>query len=328
MSKSVGEMPDALDRKSVSPEIFNVGVVVVTFNRRKLLEDTLACLNAQTYPLGGIVVIDNVSTDGTREYLNGLTSPVYDIVLMKTNTGGAGGFAAGIERAFTKGFDLIWVMDDDVLPQPDALEKLVFALRRLRKKGESPNFLISNVFNSEGEPVNSPIADMRIQKNGNMRFTAMLEDRILPIVAASFVGTLITRDAVARYGLPIAEMFIWGDDIEYTQRLSHEREAGYVVGDSKIVHLGRGAELSLAGESDPVRASRFFFYYRNNVYGLKKYGNKQRKAAFALAAVRMFMVLLMKGDFSKLKILLNGLGAGIFFNPIIKKISPVLPESQ
>jgi hypothetical protein len=42
----------------------------------------------------------------------------------------------------------------------------------------------------------------------------------------------------------------------------------------------------------------------------------------------MFITLLMKGDFRKLQILLNGLGAGIFFNPVIKKINSALPESN
>jgi GT2 family glycosyltransferase len=307
---------------------FTVGVVVVTFNRCALLRDTLEHLNHQGYPIEHIFVIDNASTDGTRQFLEGLKMPRCEAHFMKKNLGGAGGFSAGIEIAYASGVDLIWVMDDDVLPSKDALEKLIVALSKLREKGAVPNFLISNVFNSEGEPVNSPIADMRIQKNGNMRFTALLEDRILPIVGASFVGTLITRDAVSRFGLPIAEMFIWGDDVEYTQRLSQEREAGYVVGDSKIVHLGRGVELSLAGESDPTRAARFFYYYRNNVYGLRKYGNKQRKVSFALATAREFFKLLGRGDFGKLTILSKGLVAGLFFNPSIKKIDPVLPSCK
>lgn len=300
---------------------YKVCAVVVTFNRRTLLEGTLRCLAEQTFPIDEILVVNNASTDGTKEFLGNLRKPAVTVIHMTKNLGGAGGFSAGIEAAFRKGSDLIWVMDDDVLPRADALEKLTQSLTGLREKGNSPNFLICNVFNSDGEPVNAPVVDLRIQKNGNLRLTTFLSDRLLPVVSASFVGTLITREAVARYGLPIAEMFIWGDDTEYTFRLTADREAGYVVGDSKMVHLGRGTELSLLTENDMNRAEKFFYFYRNNVYVLRKFGSKQKVASFCLAGLRLFFRLLLRGEMRKLAILLKGVGSGLVFNPAIRMVN-------
>ena len=44
-----------------------VAAVVVTYNRLPLLQQCLAALKAQTVPPAAVWVIDNASTDGTRE---------------------------------------------------------------------------------------------------------------------------------------------------------------------------------------------------------------------------------------------------------------------
>jgi GT2 family glycosyltransferase len=318
-SSAGADRPDGLASAMEKP-LPSVAVVVVTYNRRRLLEQTLQRIRAQTFPIARVFVVDNLSTDGTRDFLAQLDDQVIEPLLMASNQGGAGGFSAGIERAHHLGTDLIWVMDDDVLPDADALEQLVKMLLRLRKIGAKPNFLISNVSNSSGEPVNTPIIDVRLQPNGNLRWPLFLEEGVLPIFAASFVGTLITREAVESCGLPIAEMFIWGDDIEFTSRLTKDCEAGYVVGSSHITHLGRGAEVSILLESEPTRARNFFYFYRNNVYILRKYGTKQRIAAFLLKLGQDGFRLFVRFEIGKLFILLRGVAYGLVFNPPVRHV--------
>lgn len=52
-----------------------VSVVVTTFNRAKLLAETLDSILAQTYTDFELIVVDNISEDGTREYVAGLADP-------------------------------------------------------------------------------------------------------------------------------------------------------------------------------------------------------------------------------------------------------------
>src|SRR6516165_4386356 len=85
---------------------FSVGVVVVTYNRRALLQDTLAYLDRQKYPIERIFVIDNASTDGTRAFLEGLRMARCEATFMEKNLGGAGGFSAGMDIAYRSGVDL------------------------------------------------------------------------------------------------------------------------------------------------------------------------------------------------------------------------------
>ena len=302
-----------------------VVAVVVTYNRRNLLEATLTCLAKQIHALEHTVIVDNASADGTEEFLAAAASPTLSVHRMSKNLGGAGGFAAGIEAASKFRSDFIWVMDDDILFEPDTLARLLEANTYLNAKNVRPSFLIPNIFNPEGEPVNAPVLDLRIQSNGNMLITRFLERGLLPAVSASFVGMLIPRQAIDQHGLPIAEMFIWGDDTEYSFRLTKGREAGFVVGSAKITHLGRAVELSLTAERDPKRAALYFYFYRNNIYNLRKYGSRQKRAAFALSLLKSAASLTRHGDWAKLKVLGRGVFAGLIFAP--RQRRPGFPDS-
>lgn len=102
----------------------NVAAVVVTYNRLALLKRCVGCLRGQT-ALCDILIVNNASTDGTEEWL----AAQADLLSRNTgsNLGGAGGFNYGMRWAVEAEFDYVWVMDDDTLPKPDALEKLLEA---------------------------------------------------------------------------------------------------------------------------------------------------------------------------------------------------------
>ncbi len=92
--------------------------VVVTFNRLSLLQGLLARLR-RTPELAEIVVVDNASTDGTGEWLAGQEG-VHSVTLSE-NRGGAGGFHEGMRVGLESGADLLWLMDDDGMPDDDCL---------------------------------------------------------------------------------------------------------------------------------------------------------------------------------------------------------------
>ena len=80
----------------------NIYAVVVTYNRLSLLKRAINYLQSQTLPLCGIVVVNNGSTDGTREWLDqqqGLT------IVHQNNVGGSGGFYTGMKTAYELGAD-------------------------------------------------------------------------------------------------------------------------------------------------------------------------------------------------------------------------------
>ena len=71
-----------------------VACVVVTYNRLGCLKQCLNALRNQSCQQFDIIVVNNGSTDGTKEFLD---SQKDIIVIHQQNLGGAGGFYAGMK---------------------------------------------------------------------------------------------------------------------------------------------------------------------------------------------------------------------------------------
>lgn len=109
---------------------YHVTAVVVSYNRARLLDECLSALNAQTRRPDSLVIVDNASTDGAlqvaRDFAGRTPIPAH-ILELRENTGGAGGFCAGIAYAVANGSaepgiaEYVWLMDDDTVPTPTAL---------------------------------------------------------------------------------------------------------------------------------------------------------------------------------------------------------------
>ena len=109
----------------MSPSSETVAIVVVTFNRADLLAQMLAGLARLERRPDAVIVVDNASTDHTREVLESATGLELQAVHLDENTGGAGGFHLGTRMAWERGFDRVWLMDDDVVPAPGCLTVLM-----------------------------------------------------------------------------------------------------------------------------------------------------------------------------------------------------------
>ena len=261
----------------------NVAALVVTYNRKELLIECLAAITAQDLVPSAVVVIDNASTDGTEELFHDdgelASIPGLRYFRMPENLGGAGGFKEGLKRCMEAGCDWIWLMDDDCIARFDTLSKLVGALPAAERLGGEPSFLASSVVGPGGEPMNVPVLDARPTENGYADWYLGLADGMVEIECATFVSLLINARAVERLGLPIASFFIWGDDTEYTTRLTHYFGHAYLVGRSTVLHKRANVKnLNIQNEDDPARIANFRRLYRNNLI-VKRYHYGKGKAA-------------------------------------------------
>lgn len=230
--------------------------VVVAWNRRDLLVQNLDGLAAQTRPPDAVVVIDNASTDDSAELARS-HRVVTEVVTLPTNTGGAGGFAAGIARAVVQhGAQAVWIMDDDTVPTPTALAELQLA--RVRYPGKV-TVAASRADWQDGRehPMNTP----RVRPGVSRReadAAALVGGR--PIRSASFVSILLDADAIREHGLPVADYFLWNDDFEYTARLLRNGIGLYVPA-SRVYHLTK-----VFGGSDADPGPRFVNEVRNKMW--------------------------------------------------------------
>jgi GT2 family glycosyltransferase len=210
--------------------------VIVTYNRLQLLKESIAAVKSQTRPVDRIIVVDNHSTDGTADYLGTLAQePLFQIVTMKENVGGSGGFAEGIRKAALQHADWIWLMDDDTIPTPDALERML-PFTQDAKVG----FVNSLVLWTDGTPhlMNGvkKIKNMAKAQHALADSTGVRPEDIEMISMASFVSLLVRGDIPWKLGLPYKEFFIWCDDSEYTERICKSGYCGVRTRESIVVH--------------------------------------------------------------------------------------------
>lgn len=242
-----------------------INTVIVTYNRKKLLIECLEAVLNQSYQINKIIVIDNASTDGTKEWLLEKYSSAVNIelVFLSKNYGGAGGFYYGIRKAFLDGCDWIWAMDDDTIPNENALEELLRASDLIKGK---ISFLASTVYGPEGEPMNVPTLSSELSANGYQDWYYYLNESIVKIDSATLVSLLFNYNAVKEYGAPHPGFFIWGDDSEYTLRLTHNYGPAYFVGKSRALHKRFGAKnLSIIDEENENRLNLYYHLYTNRL---------------------------------------------------------------
>jgi rhamnopyranosyl-N-acetylglucosaminyl-diphospho-decaprenol beta-1,3/1,4-galactofuranosyltransferase len=232
-----------------------VVAVVVAYNRRELLRECLTAIVAQTRPVDAVVVVDNASDDGTGGMVRE-RFPHIDLVTLVRNTGGAGGFTVGIERALAEhDADLVWIMDDDTVPEPAALAEL------LRVREARPELVLqaSRAIWTDGteHPMNTP--KPRIGASRAELERAAAHDA-LPVRSASFVSLLLSADAIRSAGMPVADYFLWNDDFEYTSRILRRAE-GWYCRSSIVMH-----KTKVLGSSDADPGERFYFEVRNKLW--------------------------------------------------------------
>jgi cellulose synthase/poly-beta-1,6-N-acetylglucosamine synthase-like glycosyltransferase len=137
-ARRLAEWRSSSDRPEVS-------LVIVTYNRLGMLREcTASLLERSSGPEFEVVVWDNASTDGTREFLDELATknPVMRVFHSPENIG-LNAVSEGVKLA--RGF-YIFEFDDDVIEFPDEwLQRMVAAFRRVPRAG----YLATNVLRNE-----------------------------------------------------------------------------------------------------------------------------------------------------------------------------------
>jgi len=232
-----------------------VAAVVVTYNRIEYLKKCIGGLRNQSRKLDEIIIVNNSSTDGSVEWLSKQTDIT---VITQPNTGSAGGQFTGIKSAYDKGYDWIWCLDADVVPDQNALQMF---LTSDVMGDKSLGFLSSTIYTPENSLcyINIPYLE-----NSN----SMTKFNCLKILSASFGSVLFSRNAIKTVGYPIPDFFIWGDDAEYTFRMREKGFNGYLIAESKATHFEQNNFPNPFLEMNYLER-KAFFAVRNTIYIIK-----------------------------------------------------------
>jgi GT2 family glycosyltransferase len=236
--------------------------VIVTYNRLELLKKCISAVNDQTKKPDCIIVINNGSTDGTEKWLAEQPVTTYT----QKNEGGAGGFSSGINWAYRNDADWIWLMDDDTIPQPKALEELLHALNELDPQQDKVGFLSSSVLWTDGN-IHEMNRTYQLKDKKKLAKLSLTSNSDLPLIQfGTFVSMFLSAKAVEKVGLPIKEFFIWNDDVEYSKRIIDKGMAGAAVKSSVAIHETPINHLSSVFKDSHTHIWKYRYGLRNELY--------------------------------------------------------------
>lgn len=201
-----------------------VAIVVVTYRRQKLLAELLGSYLTLTAAPWRVIVVDNENSAATERLVRAAAAEVaagntraewpegadaFVYAPQQENTGGSGGFSAGVRIAYELGADWFWLMDDDVEVVPDSLE-------RLARWMPGHGVVQGSRLDYDGGPfywqyrfiapmaIYNPIATAKFDESGCKETNT-----------ACFEGGLFSREVVDQIGFPDDRFFIYWDDCIY-----------------------------------------------------------------------------------------------------------------
>lgn len=191
-----------------SMPIRRVAVVVVTFDRHETLGRAVAAHLNEMSADDVLVIVDNGPEPIDRSRVG--TDPRIELIDARDNLGPAGGFALGMQRALDHGVDALYLINDDDLPVVGAMSKLVSILER--------------------RPLLSMCAGLVRRCDGSSTGYGSLDrDGLRPaprppdgghaeVDVLPFVGLLIRSHVVDRVGVPTADFFMMGEEVDFCLR--------------------------------------------------------------------------------------------------------------
>ena len=210
-----------------------IAAVVVTYHRPLELRQVVESLLGQTHPPDHIIILDNGGPVRANEILAEHADALI-IIHSVVNLGGAGGFARGLSEGLGLAADWVWLLDDDAVPEADALEQLLLTIPKL--------------------PANAGVLGCAVMEFGDvaLRHRRRFNRRTgwetsvplssygkspVEIDTCSFVGFLVRAEAARQIPLPAADFFLAYDDTDYSLRLQDAGWRLWLVPDSVVVHL-------------------------------------------------------------------------------------------
>ncbi len=323
-----------------------ITAVVVTHNRLEKLKKCVDCLLNQDYPCD-IIVADNDSSDETGEWVTDLIfapekepessepeniSNMTGVIITKSgpcrisyfntgaNLGGAGGFNTGIKYAYEQGYDYVWIMDDDAYPTVSCLSELMRA-DEILKGPENYGYLASIVLWTDG-------SECEMNRHGISKkyyfFTELLQYGIINTDSSTFVSLLLPKSTLEKAGLPIKEYFIWGDDTEYTTRITNIcKLPSFAVGKSIVIHDMKNNVGSDISRDDISRLANYGYAFRNENHFYRHRGAKGFIRYIKRCGISFIRIIAFAKDHrtKRLAVLFKGIFKGFAFNPKIEYLT-------
>ncbi len=236
----------------------SVAAIVLAFSREEDVKNVINNLKNQTRKPNEIIVIFQGTNPRILEWLNQQTGIT---VHQQGNVGSAGGFTTGMKMAIAKGHQWSWLLDDDAVPELNALKRLTSCKYFDSLK---TGFLASVVVNPDRLVYMSPQAE-----ESNKWYGSVLKEGCVPVTGATWIGCMVSSQSILDFGLPMEEFFMYEEDVEFTSRVARSRKC-YCVIDSTVVHYQKPIFDPFTSKVDMLKHG----YYVRNHFATIRLSNK------------------------------------------------------
>jgi GT2 family glycosyltransferase len=204
----------------------SISAIVPVWNGRDLLAGLLASLDAQTLPVGELLVVDNGSTDGAPELAR---SHGARVILMGRNCG----FAAAVNRGIGEArHPLVAILNSDVVLAPDYLERLA---------AEQAPFATGKLLSPAGTLDGSFDLTTRAAttwRAGAGQPDAPPFDEAREITSAPWTAVLYRAEVFREVGRLEESFESYLEDVDFGLRCVAHRVCGRYVPEARASHLG------------------------------------------------------------------------------------------
>jgi len=204
------------------PEAPKVVALVATRFRTDLLLRLLESLQRQTLPPIAVMITDN-GPDPATLALSGRSTVPLEFLSPKKNLGFGGGLALAGEKALSKYPDLthLLVVDDDAILAPRDLETMLDSAKK-HQVGTVAPFLIdpAGMLQEVPEPILWSLARSLRKAGSQLEKARSLSPNGYPMAWCIGPCLLIRKDTWLCSGPPRSDMRAYGDDVEFSLRLS------------------------------------------------------------------------------------------------------------
>lgn len=224
-----------------------VSIIILNYNGRRFLEDSISSVLAQSFTEFELIFFDNNSADESVKFVKEtFNDPRLKIVESKQNLGFAGGNNKALKHCSN---DLIVLLNNDTKTDKDWLKYLVEAVK-------DGNTVASSFVITMGIP------EKYYETNGSVSYLMYNVMNIFPNTEDEFYPngcSLIFRKS--EIGEPFeSDYFYYGEDVYMGLKARFMGMKIKFVKDSVVHHFGSG--------SAPVSAARTFYQERNRMLNL------------------------------------------------------------
>jgi len=249
----------------MSSDLPHVLIIIVTWNKQEYLHRLLHSIQQISYPNYTVLVVDNASTDNTKEIIKRFEFVIHK--RLPENFGGAGGFNAGLRFAMEGGYPYVWLLDDDTEVDSDALTKLVTFY--LTHEDNSIGFVGSRINLLQHkeliQEVGGRLDIFRADVLPNCALETKAEKRIYEVDVVAACSLFASQEVIREVGLINHSFFITCDDVEWSLRAKRRGYKNFVISDAVIYHNFIWAGNKLFG------SFRVYYHIRNFLQVLQNY---------------------------------------------------------